>query len=121
VGVHRTVLAEAGSTTVRTVRWTASVAVLALVSACAAGPTDGDTTDGDAADGAAAGSSAATGPEADAGAADAPGADAPGDTSGSDTVAEHDLLAFTGRLLDGGDFDGAVVTGDVLVWFWAPW
>lgn len=97
----------------RTVRWTASVAVLALVSACAAGPTERGAAGGDDATE----EPAAT--EPDAGAAPAP--DASADTSGPDEVPEHDLLAFTGRLLDGGDFDGAVVTGDVLVWFWAPW
>jgi hypothetical protein len=110
VGVHRTVLAEAGSTTVRTVRWAASVAVLALVSACAAGPTDGGD-DG----GAAPVPPAATEPGA------GPGPDASVDTPTPDVGPEHDLLAFTGRQLEGGGFDGAVVTGDVLVWFWAPW
>lgn len=34
--------------------------------------------------------------------------------------AGHELLAFEAPLLDGGTFDGAV-SGDVVVWFWAPW
>jgi thiol-disulfide isomerase/thioredoxin len=37
--------------------------------------------------------------------------DAPGD----------EPLAFSGRTLDGGRFDGREVDGDVLLWFWAPW
>lgn len=35
--------------------------------------------------------------------------------------ADDALLAFTGRQLDGGTFDGSALTGDVIVWFWTPW
>lgn len=35
--------------------------------------------------------------------------------------AEGALLAFTGRQLGGGTFDGSALTGDVIVWFWTPW
>lgn len=50
------------------------------------------------------------------------------ETSGTDASppdagppADDALLAFAGRQLGGGTFDGSTLTGDVIVWFWTPW
>lgn len=88
----------------RTVRRTAAAAVLALLAACSAAPTHDPVTD------------PTTVPD-DATAA------APDGGAGevTPTPVPNDLLAFTGRQLEGGTFDGAAVRGDVVVWFWAPW
>jgi hypothetical protein len=94
---------------VRTVRRTAAVAVLVLAAACSTAPSD------EPADPPAPG--ATTAPEATSPTPVDPPADGPPAADAS----PHDLLAFTGRQLDGGTFDGAAVTGDVVVWFWAPW
>jgi hypothetical protein len=91
---------------VRTVRRTAAVVVLVLAAACSAAPADDPLEPG-----------ASPAPEVTApAAADPPPADGPPAQEEPDG-----LLAFTGRQLDGGTFDGAAVTGDVVVWFWAPW
>lgn len=73
-----------------------------------------------------AGCSSSTGGEAalPADGAPTPGTAEPSRTQvspGDDGPPDDPLLAFTGRQLGGGTFDGSTVTGDVIVWFWTPW
>jgi hypothetical protein len=89
---------------VRRHRWTAAASAVAVLAACSSAPSE----------------------DAERAATDAPATPAPQEATpeppptspqGEDAA----LLAFTGRQLDGGTFDGAAVTGDVVVWFWTPW
>lgn len=86
-------------------RGTAATILVALLVACTPAADDGEAAPPD------------TGPR------DASTPTAPAEPSAPDTEAgaSDPLLAFTGRQLDGGTFDGSAVTGDVIVWFWTPW
>jgi hypothetical protein len=89
---------------VRTPRWMAAASLAALLAACTPSPTSDGASSPDAQPTATASPSPTT-----------DGAVAP------DPPPTSELLAFSGRQLDGGTFDGAAVTGDVVVWFWTPW
>ncbi|MEX1162466.1 MAG: hypothetical protein WEB03_02690 [Nitriliruptor sp.] len=95
----------------RTVRWTLSTAVILLLAACSSQSDDVVATSPAPPTEATASPDAAPtqGPTSE------PGSAAAGDDASSE------LLAFSGRRLSGGTFDGAAVTGDVVVWFWTPW
>lgn len=99
----------------RTPRWSVAASSVALLAACSGIPDD---------DGAAAPADA---PRPGATVSPTPGDGAGGGVGGGspdpDRPVDGDegLLAFTGRQLDGGTFDGSAVTGDVVVWFWTPW
>ncbi|WP_052666362.1 hypothetical protein [Nitriliruptor alkaliphilus] len=102
----------------RAPRWLVAAAAGVLVVACSSSPgTDGDTSPSPpaATDAATPSPPAAT----DAATPSPPPVDGPED--GAASPAPNQLLAFSGRQLDGGTFDGSVVTGDVVVWFWTPW
>lgn len=91
----------------RAPRWLVAAAAGALLVACSSSPdTGGDTAP-----------SPPTATETPA--PSPPPADGPEDEVAS--PAPNELLAFSGRQLDGGTFDGSAVTGDVVVWFWTPW
>ncbi|MGH3646346.1 MAG: TlpA family protein disulfide reductase [Micromonosporaceae bacterium] len=48
--------------------------------------------------------------------------EASGSESSGSPAAVPEKLAFSGRTLDGKDFDGASLAGKpVVLWFWAPW
>jgi hypothetical protein len=82
---------------VRPPRWTAVALVAAFAVACAETPTTREPAD--------------------------PAPTSEQEQAPPDDVEDvgRDLLAFTGRTLDGDTFDGGSLRGDVLVWFWAPW
>jgi hypothetical protein len=91
---------------VRAPRWLVAASAGVVLVACSSTPdTEGDTAPAP---------SAAT----DTATPSAPSSDGPDEAA---APAPNELLAFSGRQLDGGTFDGGAVTGDVVVWFWTPW
>jgi hypothetical protein len=101
---------------VRRHRWTTAATLVVLLAACADGAGDVDP-----------GTSAPAPQEGSADPSDDPDAGAASPPSTEDaepevqTRSDDDPLAFSGRLLAGGSFDGAALGGDVILWFWAPW
>jgi len=90
--------------------WAAGVAAAVLASACA-GSADPVATSP---------SPDATVPSPAPTASSSPARSSPDTHSPPAAGDPHEQLAFEAPLLDGGTFDGAV-SGDVVLWFWAPW
>jgi hypothetical protein len=104
---------------VRRHRWTTAATLVVLLAACSGGA--GDADGGDPGTATPAPQEDRADPSDDRGA----GATPPPSTDGSGpevpSRSDDDPLAFSGRLLAGGSFDGATLSGDVILWFWTPW